>query len=44
MLLACKCPSCGQARQYIAELVGSTADCDRCGAAFVLKGNPGRVF
>ena len=44
MLLACKCPSCGQEKQYIAELVGSTANCDRCGAAFELKGNPGRVF
>jgi hypothetical protein len=43
MLLRCKCPSCGETKEYIAEQVGSTLDCFRCGHRFELKGNPARV-
>src|SRR5436190_6345228 len=43
MLLRGKCPGCGDAKEYIAELVGSETDCMKCGRRFVLKDNPGRV-
>ncbi|HEY1376746.1 MAG TPA: hypothetical protein VGF55_08120 [Gemmataceae bacterium] len=43
MLLRCKCPGCGDQKEYVAEEVGSTADCFRCGQRFTLQGNPGRA-
>ena len=43
MLLRCKCPKCGDPKEYIAELVGTESDCLRCGHRFALQGNPGRV-
>jgi hypothetical protein len=43
MLLRCKCPSCGEVKEYVQEQVGSELDCFRCGARFPLKGNPVRV-
>lgn len=39
MLLKCKCPGCGEEKEYIAEQVGSQIDCFRCGRRFVLKAN-----
>ena len=36
MLLRCKCPSCGETKEYIGEQVGSTLDCFRCGHRFEL--------
>jgi len=39
MLLKCKCPGCGEDKEYIAEQVGSQLDCFRCGRRFVLKAN-----
>jgi uncharacterized protein (DUF983 family) len=44
MLFSCKCPACGQKKQYIAEQVGTAVNCDRCGHSFPLPGNPGRVI
>jgi hypothetical protein len=43
MLLRCKCPGCGTLKEYVAEEVGSTADCLRCGQRFVLQPNHGRA-
>lgn len=43
MLLKCKCPGCGETKEYIAEQVGSTIDCFRCGRRFVLQGNRARA-
>ncbi len=43
MLLRCKCPGCGDLKEYVAEQVGTTADCFRCGHRFTLLSNPGRV-
>jgi uncharacterized paraquat-inducible protein A len=43
MLLRCKCPGCGDLKEYVAEEVGTTADCFRCGQRFTLQGNPGRA-
>ena len=43
MLLRCKCPKCGDTKEYIAELVGTESDCLRCGHRFALQGNPGRT-
>ena len=43
MLLRCKCPKCGDNKEYVAELVGTETDCFRCGHRFALQGNPGRV-
>jgi len=44
MLLRCKCPGCGAPKEYIAEEVGTTADCPRCGNRFTLQPNPGRAI
>jgi hypothetical protein len=43
MLLKCKCPGCGETKEYVAEQVGTQLDCFRCGHRFVLQGNPARV-
>jgi hypothetical protein len=43
MLLRCKCPGCGDQKEYVAEEVGSKADCFRCGHRFTLQPNRGRV-
>ena len=43
MLLRCKCPGCGNQKEYIAEEVGATTDCQRCGNRFTLQPNHGRV-
>jgi ribosomal protein S27E len=43
MLLRCKCPGCGDLKEYVAEEVGTTADCFRCGQRFTLQPNPGRA-
>jgi hypothetical protein len=43
MLLKCRCPKCGELKEYIPEQVGSQLDCFSCGHRFVLKNNPGRV-
>ena len=43
MLLRCKCPGCGAQKEYIAEEVGNTTDCPRCGNRFTLQPNPGRA-
>ena len=43
MLLRCKCPGCGDRKEYVAEEVGSTTDCFKCGSRFTLQPNRGRV-
>jgi DNA-directed RNA polymerase subunit RPC12/RpoP len=43
MLLKCKCPKCGEAKEYLAEQVGTPLDCFRCGHRFLLQNNPVRV-
>lgn len=43
MLLKCRCPKCGRAKEYIAEQVGQTGYCDSCGHAFTFRGQPMRV-
>lgn len=43
MLLKCQCPGCGETKEYIAEQVGATIDCFRCGRRFVLKSNKVRA-
>jgi hypothetical protein len=43
MLLRCKCPGCGDLKEYVAEEVGTATDCFRCGHRFTLQANPGRV-
>jgi len=43
MMLKCPCPKCGQSNDYIAEQVGLTTYCNRCGHAFALRGQPGKV-
>jgi uncharacterized protein (DUF983 family) len=43
MLLRCKCPGCGDLKEYVAEEVGTTGDCLRCGHRFTLQANPGRA-
>jgi DNA-directed RNA polymerase subunit RPC12/RpoP len=43
MLLKCKCPKCGEKKEYIAEQVGSPLDCFRCGHRFILKNNTARA-
>jgi uncharacterized protein (DUF983 family) len=43
MLLRSLCPSCGTKKEYIAEQVGQSSHCDKCGNAFILKANDGRV-
>jgi len=43
MLLRCQCPGCGDLKEYVAEQVGTTADCFKCGRQFEMKANPGRV-
>jgi uncharacterized protein (DUF983 family) len=43
MLLRCKCPGCGAKKEYIAEEVGSAADCSHCGQVFTLQHNRGRA-
>src|SRR5262249_50276793 len=42
MFLRCNCPQCGDLKEYVAEQVGITADCFKCGASFELQDNPGR--
>lgn len=39
MLLKCRCPGCGEEKEYIAEQVGTPLDCFHCGRRFVLKSN-----
>jgi uncharacterized paraquat-inducible protein A len=43
MLLRRKCPGCGDLKEYLAEEVGTTADCFRCGQRFTLQPNNGRA-
>jgi hypothetical protein len=43
MLLRCKCPGCGELKEYVAEEVGTSADCLKCGNRFTLLANPGRA-
>jgi uncharacterized protein (DUF983 family) len=43
MLLRSPCPNCGTKKEYIAEQVGSTSYCEKCGNEFFLKANDGRV-
>src|SRR5262249_34740633 len=43
MLLRCKCPGCGAQKEYVAEEVGSTADCFGGGQRFTLQSTPGRA-
>jgi hypothetical protein len=43
MLLRCKCPGCGDLKEYVAEEVGSTSDCFKCGSRFTLKPNRARA-
>jgi|SRR6516165_3970496 hypothetical protein len=43
MLLRCKCPGCGDLKEYLAEEVGTSADCFRCGKRFTLRANRGRA-
>jgi ribosomal protein S27E len=42
MLLRCKCPDCGDLKEYVAEQVGTEADCLKCGHRFTLQPNKGR--
>ena len=43
MLLRCKCPGCGDLKEYVAEEIGTSADCFRCGHRLTLQANPGRT-
>ena len=43
MLLRSLCPNCGTKKEYIAEQVGQSSHCEKCGNAFILKANDGRV-
>jgi uncharacterized protein (DUF983 family) len=43
MLLRSLCPNCGTKKEYIAEQVGQSSHCEKCGTAFILKANDGRV-
>ena len=43
MLLKCKCPHCGQPKDYIDEQVGQPAYCSRCGQSFTLQAQPAKV-
>ena len=43
MLLRCKCPGCGNLKEYVAEEVGAAADCFKCGQRFTLQPNKGRA-
>jgi len=43
MLLRSLCPNCGTKKEYIAEQVGQSSHCEKCGTAFILKANEGRV-